>query len=149
MGLVGRGATMNQGLLAILIVAATIGAAAWVAIHRDVIYPPTTRPATRPRVRAGPLRISGPTRRPETEQKPHTIVSSPVSGVATPNDDPEMIAVRALAKLIAAQLVTETAALETVFSVKAGSSKAYKSVQAKLKAAQAELESRQQPQPIA
>jgi hypothetical protein len=69
----------------------------------------------------------------------------PVSGIATPNDDPEMVAFRVLAKLIAARLVTETAALETAFDVRAGSSKAYKTVQAKLKAAQVEAESSSAP----
>lgn len=130
---------MNEGLLAILIVLATIGAAIWVAIHRDVIYP-TPRPANRPRVRVAALRSSGPAR-PETRTEKAATVSAPVSSAATPESDPEMIAVRVLAKLVAVKLVTETEALENAFDVKAGSSKRYKEVQAKLKVAQAEAES--------
>ena len=42
-------------------------------------------------------------------------------------------------KLINAGLITETAALQTVFGVKAGSSKDYKRVHEKLKIAQAEI----------
>lgn len=135
---------VNEGLLAILIVIATISAAIWVAIHRDVIYPPTPRPATRPRVRVARMR-GPPARRPETVPEKPATVSTQVSGVAMQNGDPEMIAFHVLAKLIAARLVTETAALETAFDVRAGSSKAYRAVQAKLKAAQVELESTVQP----
>jgi hypothetical protein len=136
---------VNEGLLAILVVVATIGAAIWVAIHRDVIYPQSPRPAARPRVRSAMLRSSGPARRPETGPKRVATVSLPVSGIATPQVEPETIAFQVLAKLIKAGLVTETAALETAFEVKAGSSKAYKSVQAKLKAAQAEIDSSMPP----
>lgn len=63
------------------------------------------------------------------------IVSEAVSGIATPEIDYEMIAIEAIAKLIAADLIKETAALTTVFSVKPGSSKDYKRVQSKLREA--------------
>jgi hypothetical protein len=136
---------MNEGLLALLVIVATIGAGVWVALHRDIIYPERAQPAARSRVRTAkprPMHRPAQVARPaETVAKPAASVSSPVSRIATPESDPEMIALRALAKLIAADLITETAALQTVFDVKAGSSKRYKEVQAKLKAAQAELES--------
>lgn len=140
---------MNEELLALLVIVATIGAGIWVALHRDVIYPNRAQPAARPRVRTvrqqpmhRPARIAAPV---ETAAKPDASVSTPISGVAMQNDDPETVAFQVLAKLIKAKLVTETAALETAFGVRAGSSKAYKAVQAKLKAAQAEIDSSSPP----
>jgi len=140
---------MNQGALALGLIVAAIGAVIWVSLHRHVIWPETARPAeprARPRPAARPGRLAHrvrPGRAPavETEPKRPATISEPVSGVATPDDDTEMIAVRTIAKLIAADLVTETVALQTAFGVKPGSSKRYKEVQAKLKMAQAELES--------
>jgi hypothetical protein len=129
---------MNGGALALLLIVATIGAAIWVSLHRNVIWPESARP-TGPRARL--KRKARPGRAAEIEPKRPATISVPVSGVATPNDDAEMVALRAIAKLIAANLVTETVALQTVFAVKAGSSKRYQDVKTKLKTAQAELES--------
>jgi len=139
---------VNEGILAIIIIVATMGAAVWAVLYRDLIWPTlhnsTSRPAARVISRPGRAPSAPPRRSPtlaETAPKPSTTISTAVSGVATPNDETEMIAFRVLAKLIAADLVTETAALQAVFDVRAGSSKRYKEVQAKLKAAQAEVES--------
>lgn len=140
---------MNEGLLALLIIGGTIGAVIWVALHRDVIYGQPTQPAPEGRVRSRMLRpgraAPAPARQRlvlvETKAKPAATISAPISATPMQDNDAEMVALRALAKLIAADLVTETAALQTVFAVRAGSSKRYKEVQAKLKIAQAELES--------
>ena len=90
-------------------------------------------------------RVARPAQRPapagETKPKRAETVSATVSGIAVPDNDAEMIAIRTVAKLINAGMITETAALETVFAVRAGSSRRYRAVQAKLKLAQAEQES--------
>lgn len=134
---------MNSGVLVLLIIVGTIGAGIVVTVYRDLIF--TSGSSSRPRdsswtTRRPPVRRS-PVRAAETKSKPAEAVSSVVSGAAMPDNDPEMVSFRVLAKLINAKLITETAALETTFDVAAGSSKAYKAAQAKLKKAQAELES--------
>jgi len=91
--------------------------------------------------RVGQLRAAMPraaTPRTEIAAKEDESVSEDVSGIETPESDPEMIAIRAIAKLIAADLVKETPALEQAFGVKAGSGKDYKRVQKKLKEAMQE-----------
>lgn len=136
---------MNEGTLAILIIVATIGAGIAVVAYRDLIFstgapPPRRRrpaqlrrpPVARPRVSPAPARS-------ETAPKPAAIVSVPVSPTAMPDSDPETIAFQVLAKLIRAGVVNETVALEHAFGVRAGSSKAYTTVRAKLKMALAEL----------
>lgn len=138
---------MNEGTLAILVIIATIGAGVVVVMYRDLIFstpappPRQRRPAQLRRPPAA--RPSTPALAPATEivAKPAAIVSSGVSGIATPESDPEMISARTLAKLIRAGAVNETVAIETAFDVRAGSSKAYKAAQAKLKIALAELDS--------
>jgi len=142
---------MNEGLLALILILGTIGAVIWAVMYRDLIWPTSPNSPRRPagRVRSRVLRPgraapAAPRQRlalVETRAKSTATVSEPVSGVATLENDAEMIALRTLAKLIAANQITETAALQTVFAVRAGSSKRYKEVQAKLKIAQAELES--------
>lgn len=135
---------MNPAILVFVTIAATIGAAIWVALHRHVIYPDRyTTPAPPARSRR---RVPLSTRQREIAVKPAAIISAPVSSVATPNIDAETVAIQTIAKLIAAGKITETAALETVFNVKAGSSRRYKEVQAKLKTAQSELVSKAQPE---
>jgi hypothetical protein len=139
---------MNEGWLALLIILATIGAMIWIGLHRHIIYPErfgAGHPVGHARlVSRRPGRATPAPRRPlraaETRPKSTATVSETVSGIATLENDAEMIALRTIAKLIAADLITETVALSTVFAVKAGSSRRYKEVQRKLKIAQAELE---------
>lgn len=100
-----------------------------------------TRPAAPARPPVSPARAPGP----EMTPKWGETVSPPVSGVAMPHDAAEMVLFRGLAKLVRAKVITETAALETVFDVRAGSGKAYTAVRAKLKTALAELESTDAP----
>lgn len=132
---------MNAGILAMLTLLGTVGAGIALVWYRDLIFgaePPPRRPGPRRPPPSRPRRLTT-AHKPETVAKRAATVSAPVSGVAIANNDAEMIALRALAKLIRAEMITETAALETVFAVRAGSSKAYKNVQAKLKQAQSEL----------
>jgi hypothetical protein len=115
----------------------------YIALNRRLIWPerfvherpPWASPQRPPRKRPRSPALA------ETPAKPAATVSAVVSGIRTLDNDAEMVALRTLAKLIQAELITETVGLQTVFAVKAGSSKRYKEVQAKLKAAQAELES--------
>lgn len=134
---------MNEGVVLLLTIIATAGSGLTVLWYRDLIWPERFPPAE-PQRRPGPRRPpAARQRRPpagETKPKPAATVSPAVSGVATPDNDAEMVALRAVAMLIQAGMITETAALETVFAVRAGSSKAYKNVQAKLKQAQSELD---------
>jgi len=136
---------MNEGLLALIIIVATIGAAIWAAMYRDLIWPTSPSGPSRPagRVVSRPGRMTpAPRRSPalaETPAKPAAIISEPISAVTTPKNDAETIAIMTIAKLIAAGQVGETAALQTVFAVKPGSSRRYKEVQRKLKIAQEEL----------
>lgn len=141
---------MGTGLLAIGVVVATIAAVLYVTLNRRVIYgvPSADRPAPASGQRPAARRAARPApahrlkRRPagETPAKSVEAVSSTVSGFVMPDNDAEMVAIRAIAKLIQADHITETVALSTVFGVKPGSSKRYKEVQAKLKTAQAEIE---------
>jgi len=134
---------VNEGTLAIFVVLAVIGAAAWAAWHRDIAYPvqaprQVLAAPTRSGRRVGAVarrrarRVSLPPKRAEA-------VSTPVSGSRVPHVDPETVAFQLFAKLVRAGAITETALLEHAFGVKAGSSKAYKAAHAKLKAALAEL----------
>ena len=119
----------------------TLGALAYYVLG-DLIRP-IVRPIASLLAAAGRL-APAPTVPPaERDPQPDEDISPGVSGTTTPQTDDEMIAIRALVKLVDAGLVTETAALTTVFGVKAGSSKRYKEVQAKLKVAQAELGERE------
>lgn len=141
-----EGVAMNQGTLAILVILATIGVAIFAATHRDLLFPASNQrsrvPGKHLHSRQPALRVvrGSSSARPETTPKQHETVSTGVSGVATSQEDPETIALRTIAKLVAEDLLTETKALETVFNVKAGSSKEYKRVHAKLKSIQAQLE---------
>ena len=128
---------MNEGTLAILVIIATIGAGVVVVAYRDLIFS-TGAPPPRER-RPAQLRRPPAGRPSETPAKPAEAISVPISPIATPESDPEMIAFQALAKLVRAGVVTETIALEHAFGVRAGSSKAYTTVRAKLKVALAEL----------
>lgn len=137
---------MNEGTLAIVVIIATIGVAIFAATHRELLFPSSDQ---HPRVTQKPLQgrrpelrvvRGGTSARRETRAKRAEAVSGAVSGIAKPQSDPEMIALLTIAKLVAHDLVTETKALETVFSVRAGSSKEYKRVQARFKIAQSELE---------
>lgn len=126
---------MNEGWLAIGVILATIGSGIALVVYRDLIF---TTGAAAPR-RPAAARSSAP--RSETVAKPAAIVSTAISVIAAPENDIEMIAFRALAKLIRGGVVGETIAIETAFDVKAGNGKAYKAAQAKLKTALAELDS--------
>ena len=133
---------MNEGWLAIGVILATIGSGIALVWYRDLIFTTGAAAPRRPR-RSTPRRPARPAARPrqiETPVKQAEVVSNVVSMIAAPENDIEMIAFRALAKLVRAGDVTETIALEHAFDVKAGSSKAYKAVQAKLKIALVELD---------
>jgi len=133
---------MNEGWLAIGVILATIGSGVALVWYRDLIF--TTGAAAPRRPRRSTTRPRRSTTRPraaETPVKQAEVVSNAVSVIAAPENDIEMIAFRALAKLIRAGAVNETVAIETVFDVKAGSSKAYKMCHANLKRALAELDS--------
>lgn len=129
---------MNEGVLAILVIVGTIGAGVVLVMYRDLIFTGAAAPPPRQR---RPAQLRRPPARSETVAKPAAIVSIDVSPTAIDNNDPEMIAFRAIAKLVYAGVVTETVAIERAFDVRAGSSKAYKAAQSKLKSALAELES--------
>jgi len=138
---------MYTGYLAIGVLVATIGAIVWIALHRRVIFGDAESQVQKP-VRLGPTRAPRKTparSRPpavaaaETPAKQLAMVSSDVSGATMPDSDPEMVSIRTIAKLVAADLTKETSALETVFEVKAGGGKRYKEVQAKLKEVLKEL----------
>jgi hypothetical protein len=134
---------MNEGIVLLLTVLGTAGAGLTVLWYRDLIWPEHFPPAKQQR-RPGPRRPPAARARQvtpaETEPKPAATVSPAVSGIATPDNDAEMVALRAVAVLIQANMITETAALETLFCVKPGSSKRYKAIHAKLKQAQSELD---------
>jgi hypothetical protein len=136
---------MNEGTLAIMIIVATIGVGIVAVMYRDLIFPTGAppsrqrRPAQLRRLPAARPRVSPALARSETAPKSTEAVSVPVSPIATPDSDPETIAFQVLAKLVHAGVVTETMALEHAFGVRAGSSKAYTTVRAKLKTALAEL----------
>lgn len=133
----------NPATLAIATILATGGAAVWVAMYRDVIWA-----ASVPPTRQGPRRAPGrsrqvaaaPPKQAETPPKQAATVSLPVSPIATPDSDPEMIAIRVLAKLVKAGCIGQTVALENAFDVKSGNSKAYTRVQEKFKTAKIELD---------
>jgi len=134
---------MNEGWLAIGVILATIGSGIALVWYRDLIFTTGAAAPRRPR-RSTPRRPGRSTARPrqvETPVKQAEVVSNAVSVIAAPENDIEMIAFRALAKLVRAGMVNETVAIETVFDVKAGSSKAYKAAQSKLKQALVELDS--------
>jgi hypothetical protein len=134
---------MNEGWLAIGVILATIGSGVALVVYRDLIFTTGAAAPRRPR-RSTPRRPQRSTARPraaETPVKQAEVVSTVVSVIAAPENDIEMIAFRALAKLVRAGAVNETVAIETVFDVKAGSSKAYKAAQSNLKRALAELDS--------
>ena len=135
---------MNEGWLAIGVILATIGSGIALVWYRDLIF---TTGAAAPRRQRRPTPRRPAAARPrasqsETVAKPSEVVSNAISVIAAPENDIEMIAFRALAKLVRAGAVNETVAIETAFDVKAGSSKAYKAAQAKLKIALFELDSR-------
>lgn len=134
---------MNEGWLAIGVILATIGSAVALVVYRDLIFTTGAAPPRRPRSstprRPPARRRSAP--RTETPVKRVAMVSPPISAIATLDLDTEMIAFRAIAKLVRAGVITETLAIEHTFDVKAGSSKAYKACHANLKRALAELDS--------
>ena len=134
---------MNPGLLALLTLLGTVGAAIAVVWYRDLIFDtePTRPPARRPSPRRPSPRQPRQVQPSETSPKPAAMISVDVSSVATPNTDAEMIAAETIARLVAAKLVTETRAIETVFNVRAGKGKDYTRVHAKFKTAQAAIES--------
>lgn len=135
---------MNEGWLAIGVILATIGSGIALVWYRDLIFTTGAAAPRRPR-RSTPRRPAAARPRApasETVAKPAEVVSNAVSVIAAPENDIEMIAFRALAKLVRAGAVNETVAIETAFDVKAGSSKAYKAAQTKLKIALFELDSR-------
>lgn len=132
---------MNEGWLAIGVILATIGSGVALVWYRDLIFTTGAAAPRRPR-RSTPRRPAATRPRTEIEAKPSEVVSNAISVIAAPENDIEMIAFRALAKLIRAGAVNETVAIETVFDVRAGSSKAYRAAQAKLKIALFELDSR-------
>lgn len=134
---------MNEGWLAIGVILATIGSGVALVVYRDLIFTTGAAAPRRPR-RPTPRRPAATRARApqsETVAKPSEVVSKAISVIAAPENDIEMIAFRALAKLVRAKVCTETEALEHAFDVSAGSSKAYKAVQAKLKTALADLDS--------
>jgi hypothetical protein len=134
---------MNEGWLAIGVILATIGSAVALVWYRDLIFTTGAAAPRRPR-RSTPRRPQRPTGRPrqvETPAKQAEAVSIAVSSIAAPENDIEMIAFRALAKLVRAGVVGETVAIETAFDVKAGNGKNYKAAQSNLKRALAELDS--------
>ena len=127
----------NPATLAIALIIATGCAALFVAHYRDVIWVDAAPPRARQRPRRiAPRPVAGPKPTPKQAEA----VSAPVSGIATPESDPETIAFRVLAKLVKAGHITQTDALCTAFDVRAGSSKAYTAVLEKYKAAAAELD---------
>jgi len=133
---------MNEGWLAIGVILATIGAGIVLVMYRDLIFTtdtPTPRKQRRP-IKRRPGRSAARSSNAETPAKQAEVVSNVVSVIAARENDTEMIAFRALAKLVRAGDVTETTALEHAFDVKAGSSRAYKAVQSKLKIALVELD---------
>lgn len=71
----------------------------------------------------------------ETEPKIDETISDSVSSIETPENDAEMVSILTILKLVEADLVTETAAITTVFGVKAGGGKEYKRIAARVKAA--------------
>jgi len=131
----------------------TFGAMGYFLLWKDHIQPfvrslfPPSESGQRSKVRSLPLhrrpiplqrpdgKLAGSVSAAETERNETETHFDAVSGVATPNNDAETVSFRVLAKLIQAKHVTETEALETVFGVKAGSSKAYQEARAKLKRA--------------
>lgn len=131
---------MNEGWLAIGVILATIGSGIALVWYRDLIFTTGAAAPRRPR-RSTPRRPPPRPRQVETPAKQAEAVSRAVSVIGAPENDIEMIAFRALAKLVRAGMVNETVAIETVFDVKAGSSKAYKAAQSKLKQALVELDS--------
>jgi hypothetical protein len=134
---------MNEGWLAIGVILATIGSGVALVWYRDLIFTTGAAAPRRPR-RSTPRRPARSAARPrqaETPVKQAEAISNAVSVIAAPENDIEMIAFRALAKLVRAGKVNETVAIETVFDVKAGSSKAYKAAQSKLKQALVDLDS--------
>lgn len=134
---------MNEGWLAVGVILATIGSGVALVWYRDLIFTTGAAAPRRPRQvaprRPPGRRRSAPAR--ETPAKSAAIVSQAVSVIAAPENDVEMIAFRALAKLIRAGVVGETVAIETAFDVKAGNGKAYKAAQSKLKQALVDLDS--------
>lgn len=133
---------MNEGWLAIGVILATIGSGVVLVWYRDLIFSPGAAAPRRSRrqVKRRPGRAAARSSTTETPAKPAETASEAVSVVAIENDSMEMIAFLVLAKLIRARDITETVALEHAFDVKAGSSKAYKAAQAKLKRALEDLD---------
>lgn len=135
---------MNEGWLAIGVILATIGSAVALVWYRDLIFTTGAAAPRRPRRsttrRPAAARPRAP-RQAETPAKPVEVVSNAISVIAAPENDIEMIAFRALAKLVRAGVVGETVAIETAFDVKAGNGKNYKAAQLNLKRALAELDS--------
>jgi len=138
---------MNEGWLALAVIVATISAMIWIALNRHIIYPerysagPSSRRAKFGARRPGRVPPAQPRRSPalaETEPKQRAMVSAGVSGVATPNDDAEIIAMRAVLKLARQYQINETDMLFYSFGVKPGSGKDYKNMRAVLKRVQAE-----------
>jgi hypothetical protein len=130
---------MNQGFILLATIVGTVGVAIVAVVYRDLIFPsaaPAGRPRPRPRPKPRPAARPAPA---ETKPKQVESVSAPVSPIAITDNDAEMVAYIAIATLIEAQLITETAALTTVFNVRPGSSKAYQESRAKLKHAQQKI----------
>lgn len=139
---------MNPGILAIFTLLGTVGAGVVIMFYRDLIFdaPP---PARRRLAGRRPVRRRQATTRPkpiETPREINAIISQAVSGIAMPGETAETVALRVILKLVAAKLVTETIALETVFNVKAGSKKRYVELRDKFKQLQSELDKAAEPE---
>jgi len=132
---------MNEGWLAIGVILATIGSGVALVWYRDLIFTTGAAAPRRPRRSTARRPAAARPRQVETPAKPAEVVSNAISVIAAPDNDIEMIAFRALAKLVRAGVVGETVAIETAFDVKAGNGKSYKAAQSNLKRALAELDS--------
>ncbi len=143
--LVKGAANMSPGLQLLLTIVATIFAVGTVVVYRDLIFEqparptPTRRRPTRSPASAASSASSAPAALPKPAPKQQEIISPPVSASTIAENDAEMLAFLAIAKLIQANMITETAALQTVFNVKPGSSRAYQDARTKLKQAQDRL----------
>ncbi len=136
---------MSPGMQLLLTLVATVLAVIAVVTYRDLIFqqparptPTRRRPARSPASSPGSARAA-PAAPPKPAAKQQETISAPISGISLQENDAEMVAFLAIAKLIQANMITETAALQTVFNVKPGSSRAYQDARTKLKQAQDRL----------
>lgn len=130
---------IDPGLYAILVILGSVGAVIWVFSHRQYIW--TDAPQRSPAPQLSARRIVKPA---ETPPKQAATISPLVSPVATPNTEAETVSLRLIAKLVKANVVTQTAAIEAAFDVRAGSSKRYVALVERYKLAAAELDRTEQ-----